>query len=555
MGMGLVDLGCAMGGGMDQSMCACGSRKKEENARRLTNDGDTVPLPWDLFFFFYLHSKIQSLGFVIKPYLKERKKKNKQRTRYSRSLSLSTDETYPVRCQEKKASTSSSSPSPPSALCSLAPPAPAPKDPYWRLKSSWRPTSLGDTEALTVLNAVRKSASRTARTSLFSRLINFAPSARRGHMDASFVRSVMSAPEKPSAFLATLAMSSSLRVCGTSFDRSRCVTMCTLPPMSGNGMYNRFSIRRLAASSSSSGRFVAPTTKILSSEPVPAPSSWTRNSFLRRRVWSCSPSERAVRSESISSMNITAGCLHDATANNARTIFSPSPTHFDISELALILKKVEALSEAIAFPIIVFPVPGGPKRRSPLAGRRIPWNRSGRMRGHIIASLTASFAWLSPMTSSHFVLHEVSTSLHMDSRRAGSTFLSLSGTLPSASSRHSGIAFSSLPPLPPPSFFGGSLSSRRNGGTNPRRDAPSWGRAGGGRPLLTRSVSYCCAAVMKPAAPSPFVAGDVGGGAARGRVDENPGAEPPECPPHIPLSVPPRPAGAAEGGGGRFGGG
>ncbi len=54
-----------------------------------------------------------------------------------------------------------------------------------------------------------------------------------------------------------------------------------------------------------------------------------------------------------------------AISNNVFTIFSPSPTHLLVRELADILKNVEADSVAIAFPIIVLPVPGGPNNSNP----------------------------------------------------------------------------------------------------------------------------------------------------------------------------------------------
>jgi len=57
--------------------------------------------------------------------------------------------------------------------------------------------------------------------------------------------------------------------------------------------------------------------------------------------------------------------------------YSDSPTHFDIILLELIQKKVESSYEAIALAIIVFPVPGGPKRRMPLEGFLRPQKRSG----------------------------------------------------------------------------------------------------------------------------------------------------------------------------------
>lgn len=94
-------------------------------------------------------------------------------------------------------------------------------------------------------------------------------------------------------------------------------------------------------------------------------------------TWSVSV--RAVSNESISSIKITAGWYSLAMANRARTcaitsyqrqsrpafeeigqlrltVFSPSPTHFEVSEDAEMLKNVAPDFDAIAFPIIVFPV-------------------------------------------------------------------------------------------------------------------------------------------------------------------------------------------------------
>ncbi len=53
------------------------------------------------------------------------------------------------------------------------------------------------------------------------------------------------------------------------------------------------------------------------------------------------PSDFRVEStESISSMKMTLGCRQPATANSARTIFSPSPIHLDVREDAEMEKNV-----------------------------------------------------------------------------------------------------------------------------------------------------------------------------------------------------------------------
>jgi hypothetical protein len=54
-----------------------------------------------------------------------------------------------------------------------------------------------------------------------------------------------------------------------------------------------------------------------------------------------------------------------AIANIVLTIFSPSPTHFEVRVLAEIDMKVDFDCAAIALPSRVFPVPGGPKKRIP----------------------------------------------------------------------------------------------------------------------------------------------------------------------------------------------
>ena len=81
---------------------------------------------------------------------------------------------------------------------------------------------------------------------------------------------------------------------------------------------------------------------------------------------------RADSMESISSTKMTAGCMQPATAKSARTIFSPCPIHLLVSEDALMLKKVAWILLAMALPIRVLPVPGGPNRSSPLAGALAP---------------------------------------------------------------------------------------------------------------------------------------------------------------------------------------
>ena len=93
-----------------------------------------------------------------------------------------------------------------------------------------------------------------------------------------------------------------------------------------------------------------------------------------------------------------------AIANIVLTIFSPSPTHFEVRVLAEILIKVDLHSAAIALPSKVFPVPGGPKNITPLGGALIPLKMSGLYIGHMITSFIVFLANSNPAISSHDTL-------------------------------------------------------------------------------------------------------------------------------------------------------
>ena len=83
-------------------------------------------------------------------------------------------------------------------------------------------------------------------------------------------------------------------------------------------------------------------------------------------------------------MKITDGAFSLATANRVLTSFSLYPTHLLVREEADIEKNVAFASLAIALPIIVFPVPGGPKNKIDLGGDLSPVNISGLSIGHTI---------------------------------------------------------------------------------------------------------------------------------------------------------------------------
>jgi hypothetical protein len=116
-------------------------------------------------------------------------------------------------------------------------------------------------------------------------------------------------------------------------------------------------------------------------------------------------------------------------ANIVRTIFSPSPTHFEVKVLAEIDKNVDLDCAAIALPSNVLPVPGGPKNITPLGGALIPVKMSGLSIGQMIISWIIFLANSKPAISSHLILGYFSIiSPSIISTILGSKFLYLSSS-------------------------------------------------------------------------------------------------------------------------------
>ncbi|KAG8231883.1 hypothetical protein J437_LFUL009732 [Ladona fulva] len=156
------------------------------------------------------------------------------------------------------------------------------------------------------------------------------------------------------------------------------------------------SLSKRAASSSSCGLLVAAITRRRSSGRDGRPSNSTRNSVLRRRLASCSPSRRSDNRESTSSMKIIDGCTKSALTN-----FSPSPTYLEVRLAALMLKNVALTSVATALANKVLPLPGGPNNRRPLAGALKPVKSSGRRAGRTAISWRACLPPSWPAMSPH----------------------------------------------------------------------------------------------------------------------------------------------------------
>lgn len=88
------------------------------------------------------------------------------------------------------------------------------------------------------------------------------------------------------------------------------------------------------------GMLVDPSTKTFSFSALSSPSSSERNSFFNRFEASCSVELRFAVKLSNSSMKIIDGAWYLASSNSTRISFSDSPRHFEIRELAAMLKNV-----------------------------------------------------------------------------------------------------------------------------------------------------------------------------------------------------------------------
>mmetsp|Transcript_4198 Transcript_4198/g.17758 ORF Transcript_4198/g.17758 Transcript_4198/m.17758 type:complete len:300 (+) Transcript_4198:1431-2330(+) len=174
------------------------------------------------------------------------------------------------------------------------------------------------------------------------------------------------------------------------------------PRMSGSGTSTRESKRpgRTRAESRISGLLVAAMTMTLSVLEKP---SMHARSWLR--VWRSEPEPidtrpRLAPMASISSMKMMAGASFFAASNISRTRRAPRPTSISSNSDADLAKNLTLASPATARARRVFPVPGGPERRTPL-GMCAPMlaNLPGLLR-YSTTSLSSSLASSTPTTSS-----------------------------------------------------------------------------------------------------------------------------------------------------------
>mmetsp|Transcript_611 Transcript_611/g.2437 ORF Transcript_611/g.2437 Transcript_611/m.2437 type:complete len:280 (+) Transcript_611:925-1764(+) len=131
------------------------------------------------------------------------------------------------------------------------------------------------------------------------------------------------------------------------------------------------------------------------------PSSWLRSSSMVRCTSESPPPEPpsilALPMESTSSMKMIEGACSLAMTKSSRTILLPSPMYFCTSSEPLTRMNVQSVWWATALASRVFPVPGGPYRRTPL-GWAIPRlsKSSGCLIGSSITSLISLICWSSP---------------------------------------------------------------------------------------------------------------------------------------------------------------
>lgn len=118
-------------------------------------------------------------------------------------------------------------------------------------------------------------------------------------------------------------------------------------------------------------------------------------------VASFSLSDLADTIESISSIKIIECLFFQALLKILLTCFSESPTYLDMMSAELTEKKSALDSVAHALAKNVFPVPGGPYKRTPFHAFLGPIKMLGNFNGMRTETINCSLAYSSPAMSSH----------------------------------------------------------------------------------------------------------------------------------------------------------
>jgi len=113
---------------------------------------------------------------------------------------------------------------------------------------------------------------------------------------------------------------------------------------------------------------------------------------------------RSFAIASISSINMIAGAYFLAVLNNRRIFSSLFPTYEFINCVALVSRNATSDSPAIALASIVFPVPGGPYRSTPLGSLRPSMEYFFGFFKNSVNQASSVFAFSAPITSENFVV-------------------------------------------------------------------------------------------------------------------------------------------------------
>ena len=188
----------------------------------------------------------------------------------------------------------------------------------------------------------------------------------------------------------------------------------SLPPTSGRPTCTLRSKRpgRIIAGSRISTRFVAAITMIPSFTPKPSISTSIWFSVCSRS--SCPPPipvPRRLATASISSINTIQGAFFCASSNRSRTREAPTPTNISTKSEPEMVKNGTPASPAIAFARSVFPVPGGPTRRTPFGILAPSFVYFFGARRKSTISSSSSFSSFSPATLANVIRFEGSSTI------------------------------------------------------------------------------------------------------------------------------------------------
>mmetsp|Transcript_21409 Transcript_21409/g.45132 ORF Transcript_21409/g.45132 Transcript_21409/m.45132 type:complete len:230 (+) Transcript_21409:306-995(+) len=189
----------------------------------------------------------------------------------------------------------------------------------------------------------------------------------------------------------------------------------------GNSIFRSNRPGRSRAGSRVSARFVAMMTLMF--VVWSKPSIWLSNSRRMRWTSRSAPvwaSNRFVAIASTSSIKTMHGLFSRARRKTSRTIRGPSPRYFCTNSDPTMLMNVAFVAPATALAIIVFPVPGGPYKRTPRGGSiPICWYKWCWMSGSSIASRTSCFCMSRPPMSLYVTLGFSVMSLTVESLSGG----------------------------------------------------------------------------------------------------------------------------------------